>query len=374
MTGPIEDRVAPVEAPQAHRHLFDIAPYVGGEAAIAGATRIIRLASNESALGPSPKAVAAYRAVAEEIFRYPDGGSTELRGAIAASLGLDETRIVCGTGSDELIALLARCYAGPGDEVIYSRHGFLMYPLAAEAAGATPIAVPERNLTTDADAVLSAVGPRTRLVYLANPNNPTGSYLDRDTVLRLHRNLPKRVMLVLDAAYAEFVTRNDYDAGLELAAGEANVVMLRTFSKIHALAGLRVGWLYGSAGVADVLNRVRGTFNVGLPAQAAAIASLADHEALQRARAHNERWRPWLEDRIRELGLAVNPGVANFVLARFGDDPGRAEAAREFLKSRFILVRQMGAYHLPEYLRITVGTEDENRAVVAALHEFQNRK
>ncbi|MGH6989308.1 MAG: pyridoxal phosphate-dependent aminotransferase, partial [Stellaceae bacterium] len=192
-------------------------------------------------------------------------------------------------------------------------------------------------------------------------------------IVRLHRGLPKRVMLVLDAAYAEFVTRNDYEPGLELAASQPNVVMLRTFSKIHALAGLRVGWLYGSTEVADMLNRVRGTFNVGLPAQAAAIASLGDEAALDRARQHNSRWRPWLEDRIRELGFAVNPGVGNFVLARFVDAP-TAEAAREFLKSRLILVRQMGAYHLPEYLRITVGTEEENRAVFAALTEFKNRK
>ncbi|MGH7073282.1 MAG: aminotransferase class I/II-fold pyridoxal phosphate-dependent enzyme, partial [Stellaceae bacterium] len=187
MTGNIEDRLAPVEAPTPHRYLFDIAPYVGGEATIAGAQRVIRLASNESALGPSAKAIAAYRAAAEEIFRYPDGGSTELRRAIAGRFNLDEMRIVCGTGSDELIGLLARAYAGPGDEVIYSRHGFLMYPLAAAAAGATPVAVPERNLTADPDAILGMVTPRTRLIYLANPNNPTGSYLDCDTIVRLHR-------------------------------------------------------------------------------------------------------------------------------------------------------------------------------------------
>ena len=371
MSKSIKDRVAPTALPEPHRHLMEIAPYVGGEATIAGARRVIRLASNESALGPSAKAVAAYRAAAEDIFRYPDGGSTELRRAIAARYGLDAERIVCGTGSDELIGLLARCYAGPGDEVIYSRHGFLMYPLAAQAAGATAVAVAETNLTADPDALLARVTPRTRLVFLANPNNPTGTYLDRETVRRLHRDLPRNVLLVLDAAYAEFVARNDYEPGLELASAEPNVVMLRTFSKIHALAGLRVGWLYGAAAVADTLNRVRGTFNVGVPAQAAAIASLADEEAMERARAHNERWRPWLEDRIRALGFGVNRGVANFVLVRFGGPPKDAAAAREFLKARFILVRQMGAYNLPEYLRITVGTEEENRAVVAALDEFK---
>jgi len=367
----IEDKLAPLDAaPTPRPGIIDIAPYVGGEASIAGATRIIRLASNESALGPSPKAVAAYRAIAGEIFRYPDGASVELRRAIAAHFGLDETRIVCGTGSDELISLLAKCYAGPGDEVIHSRHGFLMYPLAAQAAGATPVAVPEINLTADVDGVLDRVTARTRLVYIANPNNPTGTYLSRDAMKRLHRALPRSCVLVVDAAYCEFVARNDYEPGLELVEGNSNVVMLRTFSKIHALAGLRVGWAYAGAAIADVLNRTRGTFNVGLPAQAAAIASLGDTESIERAQAHNHRWRPWLEQQIRGLGLAVNPAVANFVLTRFPEGEKDSVAAAEFLKSRAILVRRMAAYHLPEYLRITVGTEDENRAVVAALTEF----
>lgn len=362
------------EAPVAHKHLFGIAPYVPGDAKIGGAERVMRLASNESALGPSPKAMAAYRALADEIFRYPDGGSVELRQAIAAHFGLEADRIVCGTGSDELIALLARCYAGPGDEVICTRHGFLMYPIAAQAAGADLVMVPERNLTADLDAILAAVTPRTRVIFLANPNNPTGTYVSRDAVRRLHRALPKNCLLVLDAAYAEFVARNDYEPGIELASTEPNVVMLRTFSKIHALAGLRVGWAYGSAAVADILNRTRGTFNISLPAQAAAVASLADTESLRRAHDHNNRWRPWLEDEIRKLGLEVNPGVANFVLVKFGAKPNDAEAAREFLKSRFILVRQMGAYNLPEHLRITVGTEEENRAVVAALAAFTGKR
>jgi histidinol-phosphate aminotransferase len=372
MSKTLEDRVmaSEDELPMPRPGILDIAPYVGGEAKIAGAARVIRLASNESALGPSPKAVAAYRDLAGEIFRYPDGASTELRGAIAAHFSLDADRIVCGTGSDELISLLAKCYAGPGDEVIFSRHGFLMYPLAAHAAGAAPIAVPERNLTADVDAILDRVTSRTRLVYLANPNNPTGTYLGRDAVSRLHKALPKSIVLVIDSAYAEFVARNDYEPGIELVESAKNVVMLRTFSKIHALAGLRVGWGYGSAEIAEVLNRTRGTFNVGLPAQAAALASLADAASIERARAHNSRWQPWLEDQIRALGFEVNTGVANFVLVRFRDPPKDAAAAREFLKSRRILVRQMGAYNLPDYLRITVGRDDENRAVVEALGEF----
>ena len=375
MTGTIEDRLAPVdEAPVPRPGILDIAPYVGGESKIAGANRVIRLASNESALGPSPKALAAYRAIAEEIFRYPDGASVELRHAIAQHFNLDPARIVCGTGSDELIALLGKCYAGPGDEVIYTRHGFAMFPLAAQSAGATPVAVPEKNLTADVDAILAHVNERTRLIFLANPNNPTGTYIDRGEVERLYRGVPRNCILVLDAAYSEFVDRPDYEPGLALAKTAPNVVMLRTFSKIHALAGLRIGWSYSCAAIADVFNRTRGTFNVGLASQAAAIASLADTAALERARAHNLRWRPWLEENIRALGLEISPTVANFVLVKFGAAPKDAAAARDFLKSRFILVRQMASYHLPDYLRITVGTEEENRAVVAALAEFAGRK
>jgi len=350
--------------------ILDIAPYIGGEAKVSGVARVIRLASNESALGPSPRAVEAYRTAAADIYRYPDGASIELRQALARRYGLDAQRIVCGTGSDELIGLLARCYAGPGDEVLYSRHGFLMYPIAAKAAGATPIAVPEKDLTADIDGFLARVTPRTRLVFLANPNNPTGTFLSRQDVMRLHRGLPASTVLVIDSAYAEFVTRNDYEPGIELVEAAQNVVMLRTFSKIYALAGLRIGWGYFSEPVADVLNRVRGVFNINLPAQAAAIAALDDVSALDRAREHNDIWRPWLERELAVLGLAVKPSVANFVLVRFPPAPKDAAAAFAFLKARGILTRQMTAYGLPEHLRITIGTEEEMRAVTATLADF----
>lgn len=350
--------------------ILDIAPYIGGEATVSGVARVIRLASNESALGPSPRAVEAYRAAAGEIFRYPDGTSIGLRQALARRYGLDAQRIVCGTGSDELIGLLARCYAGPGDEVLYSRHGFLMYPIAAKAASATPVAVPEKDLTADVDGFLARVTPKTRVVFLANPNNPTGTFLSREDVARLHRGLPASTLLVIDSAYAEFVTRNDYEPGVELVEAAQNVVMLRTFSKIYALAGLRIGWGYFSAPVADVLNRVRGVFNINLPAQAAAIAALEDVSALDRAREHNDIWRPWLERELAALGLAVKPSVANFVLVRFPAAPKNSESAFAFLKARGILTRQMVAYGLPEHLRITIGTEEEMRAVVAALADF----
>jgi len=287
--------------------ILDISPYVGGEARVAGVERPIRLASNESALGPSRKAIAAYRALADEIHRYPDGSAQELREALGQRHGVDPARIVCGAGSDELITLLLRCYAGPGDEVLYSRHGFLMYPINALAAGAAPIAVPERELTTDVDAVLARVTERTRLVFIANPNNPTGTYLGAQDVARLHAGLPPSVLLAIDAAYAEFVNRNDYDPGIALVNRADNVVMLRTFSKIYALGGLRLGWAYCPPAIADVLNRVRSPFNVSAAAQAAGIAAVEDIEALNRARAHNAHWLPWFSVRLEAVGLPLTP-------------------------------------------------------------------
>ncbi|HVC57687.1 MAG TPA: histidinol-phosphate transaminase [Stellaceae bacterium] len=364
------DAAAPVPGPG----ILEIAPYVGGESKAPGAMRPIRLASNESALGPSAKAVAAYRALADEIHRYPDGNAAQLREALGRQHGLDPERIVCGAGSDELIALLLRAYAGPDAEVLYSQHGFLMYPIGAKAVGATPVAVPERDLTADVDGFLARVTERTRLVLIANPNNPTGTYLSADAMARLHAGLPGHVVLAIDAAYAEFVNRNDYRPGTALVDGAANVVMLRTFSKIYALAGLRLGWAYCPPTIADVLNRIRGPFNVGAPALAAGVAAVEDTEALARARAHNDRWLPWLSERLAALGLKPTPSVGNFVLPHFPDDRRHnADAACDFLQSRGILVRKMGAYGLPQHLRITIGTGEEMESVAATLAEFMAR-
>ncbi|MBV8777231.1 MAG: histidinol-phosphate transaminase [Alphaproteobacteria bacterium] len=358
------------KAPAPGPGILDISPYVGGDAKIEGVARPIRLASNESALGPSPKAVEAYRALAGDIHRYPDGSADELRHALAEHHRLDPARIVCGAGSDELIGLLQRAYAGPGTEIVYSRHGFLMYRIGALAVGATPVAVPERDLTADVEAMLAAVTEKTRLVFIANPNNPTGTYLSQSQMERLHAGLPSNVLLAIDAAYAEFVNRNDYEPGTRLVDKADNVVMLRTFSKIYALAGLRLGWGYFPPDIADVLNRVRGPFNVGAPALAAGVAALNDTESLARARAHNDRWQPWLNERLAALGLEPTSSVGNFVLPRFAEGPHNADAAFSFLQSRGILTRKMGGYGLPERLRITVGTGEENEKVVAALAAF----
>lgn len=358
-------------APEPRACILDIKPYVGGKSTVAGQARVIKLSSNESALGPSPKAIAAYGAVADRLHRYPDGGALALREAIAAHYRLAAAQIVCGAGSDELISLLIHAYAAPGEEVLYSQYGFEMYRISTRSAGAIPVAAPERDWRADVDALLARVSERTRLVLLANPNNPTGSYLSAAEVARLHAGLPPRVLLVLDAAYAEFVLRNDYSAGTELVSAHANVAMLRTFSKVHGLAALRLGWGYFSPAVADVLNRVRGPFNVNAPAQAAGIAAIADAAHVAAAVRHNETWRAWLADRLSELGLEVLPSVANFLLVRFPSDARHASpAAAEFLMAARIIPRATASYGLPEFLRITIGREEECRAVVAALAEF----
>jgi histidinol-phosphate aminotransferase len=351
--------------------ILDIQAYVGGDAAAPGANRVIRLASNENPLGPGPRAKAAYGAEQDELHRYPDGVSGALRETIARSYDLPADRLVCGAGSDELISLLVRAYAGPGDEVLHSTHGFLMYPIAAKAAGATPVSAPERNLTSDVDALLNLASAKTRLVFLANPNNPTGSYLPAGALRRLREGLPEQALLVIDAAYAEYVEREDYESGLQLVRDCDNVVMTRTFSKIHGLASLRLGWAFCPQAVADVLNRVRGPFNVCGPAQAAGVAALGDGDHLARSRSHNSRWLAWFCAQAAGLGLDAAPSVGNFVLLRFSREPGRdAASAIVELKKRGILLRAMGAYGLPDCLRVTIGTGEDMEAVVQALGEF----
>jgi histidinol-phosphate aminotransferase len=360
-----------MSGPQPRPGILDIAPYVPGDSKAEGIAEPLKLASNESSLGPSPRAIAAYRAMAEKLHRYPDGASLDLRTAIAKHHGLDRERIVVGNGSDELIALLTRAYAGPGDEVLFTEHAFAMYPIATLAAGAKPVVAKEKGLRADIDALIAKVTDRTRIVFQANPNNPTGSYLTKDEIERLHKALPPRVLLVIDAAYAEYVTRNDYTAGTELAEKMSNVVMTRTFSKIYGLAGLRLGWMYGAAPIIDAINRTRGPFNVTLPAQAAGVAALADVAHIDQARTLNDHWLPWFSDQARSLGLEVPPSVGNFVLVRFPKANGKdANAANEFLLKRGIILRKVAGYGLPDCLRLTIGNEAEMRATVSALADF----
>ena len=363
-----------MQRPQPRPGVLAIDPYVPGKSAAPGVARVFKLSSNETPLGPSPHAIAAYRAVADHLQDYPDGAATPLREAIGRAFGLDPGRIVCGAGSDDLLNLLADAYLQDGDEAIHTTHGFLVYPIATLGSGAKPVAAAEKSYTADVDAIVAAVSARTKIVFLANPNNPTGTYIGFDEVKRLHRALPAHVLLVLDAAYAEYVRRNDYESGIELVATSDNVVMCRTFSKIYGLAALRLGWMYGPAHVVDVVNRIRGPFNVNAAAMAAGVAAVADAAHIEAARAHNEKWLAWLSAEIRKLGLEVTPSVANFVLIHFPKQKGRtAVDADAFLTGRGLILRRVAAYHLPDALRMTVGTEEANRLVVEALAEFTGR-
>ncbi len=348
-----------------------IDPYVPGRSKLAGAGPVIKLSSNETPLGPSPHAIEAYREAAARLDRYPDGSYASLREALGAAYGLNPAHIVCGNGSDELFHLLAQAYLGPGDEAIYTEHGFLVYRIAILAAGAAPVIAPEENLTADVDAILERVTPRTRAVFIANPNNPTGTYLPYQEVRRLRSALPDAALLVLDGAYAEYVNRNDYEAGIELVATTPNTIMTRTFSKIYGLAAARVGWAYAPAAIAEALNRIRSPFNLAQPSVEAAIAALDDRAHIEHAQAHNELWRDRVTRELREIGYDVPESAGNFVLIPFGKEPGRtAQDADAYLHSKRIILRQLGAYKLPGSLRMTIGLEHENRATLDALAEF----
>jgi histidinol-phosphate aminotransferase len=350
--------------------ILDIAPYVPGKAGGKG-QKVHKLSANENPLGASPAAIAAYRSAAQALELYPDGAAHELREAIASRYGLKFDNIVCGAGSDEILQLLAHAYLGPGDEAVYSQYGFLVYPIAIASNGAKAVVARESRFTADIDQMLSCVTAKTRIVFLANPNNPTGTYIPVAEVKRLQAGLPKSCLLVLDAAYAEYVRRNDYESGIELVATNDNVVMTRTFSKIYGLASLRLGWTYCPGHVADVLNRIRGPFNVGTSALLAGAAAIADGAHVERAIAHNDEWLGWLTKELSALGLEVTPSVGNFILVHFPHDPGHSAAkADAFLTSRGLILRRMEGYGLPGALRLTIGSEEANRAVVAALKEF----
>lgn len=361
----------PTGRPEPKPGVLAIEAYVPGKSHAPGVEKVFKLSSNETPLGPSEKALAAFAEAGRRLEDYPDGSASALRQAIAKANGLDPDRIICGAGSDEILNLVTHTYVAAGDEVIYSEHGFLVYKIATLAAGGVPVVAKERDLTADVDAMLALVTPKTRLVFLANPNNPTGTYLPFDEVKRLHAGLPSNVLLVLDAAYAEYVRRNDYETGLELALSTDNVLMTRTFSKIHGLAALRIGWAVGPAHVIDAMNRIRGPFNMNTPALLAGAAAIADVAHVEKAVAHNSKWLPWLTGKIEALGLQVTPSVANFLLIHFPDTPGRtAKEADAFLMRRGLVLRQVASYGLPNALRMTVGTEEANELVVAALAEF----
>lgn len=348
--------------------ILDIEAYVPGKSSAKG-PKIYKLSSNESPIGASPKAVEAFKQASEKLALYPDGSASALRDAIAQRYGLSADRIICGAGSDEILQLLAHAYLGPGDEAVYSQYGFMVYPIVIRANGATSVVAKETTFTTDVDAMIAAVTPKTKMVFVANPNNPTGTYISYQDLRRLHAALPSDVLLIVDAAYAEFVTANDYEPGIALVSEFENVVMTRTFSKIHGLAALRLGWAYGPAHVMDVLNRIRGPFNVSLPAIAAGVASIQDTSFMDQALAHNTKWLGWLSDEISKLGLNVVPSVGNFVLVHFTKDK-TAAMADAYLQDHGLVVRRMDGYGMPNALRMSVGTEEANHALVTALKGF----
>ncbi len=346
----------------------DIALYVGGESKIAGSTKnkVIKLSSNENPFGASEKAIEAYKAIAGEIAVYPSSDHADLRAAIGDVHGVDPDRVICGNGSDEVITFLCQVYAGVGDEVLYPEHGFSMYRNCAQAAGATPVVAPETDRTVDVDKLLAACTERTKLIFIANPNNPTGTMISGAEVQRLAEGKPDHAILVLDGAYAEYVEDTAYDAGLSLIEARDDVVMTRTFSKIYGLGGLRVGWGYGPKHIVDNLNRVRGPFNVSAAGLAAAEVAVRDVAYTAQCKAANTKWRGWLTEQLRKLGIAVDDSHGNFVLARFAD-ADQMEAMDAALKADGIIARKVAGYGFPEGLRITVGDEIACRQVVAAI-------
>lgn len=349
-----------------------IAPYVPGRSTTDEGRKVAKLSSNENPLGTSPHAVAAFDAAAQTLARYPDAGAAALREAIAALYDLDPARVIYGTGSDEILHLAAGAFAGVGDEVLYVRYGFAVYEIAARRVGAEPVVAPDRDHATDVDAILAAVTDRTRVIFVANPNNPTGTLAPRAEIARLHAGLPKSVLLVIDQAYAEYLTPEQDDAGLALAMTEPNVLVTRTFSKIYGLAAERIGWGYGPAQVIDALHRIRAPFNVTTAGQAAAIAALADQDFVAASRDHNARMRAWFAAEIAALGNAgvrAVPSHANFVLVLF-EGALTAQAAYLGLMDAGYIVRWLPGQGLPNALRISIGTEAETRGVMAALRSL----
>lgn len=349
--------------------ILEITPYVAGKSAAKGGNRVTKLSSNENPLGPSPLAKEAYIEAAGTLEVYPSSDHAGLRAAIASVHGLNAARIICGAGSDEVIAFLCNTYAGPGDEVLYTEHGFSMYAISALAAGATPVVAPEAERHADVDSLLAACTERTKLVFLANPNNPTGTMISESEVERLADGIPEQALLVLDGAYVEFT--QGFDGHASLVETRDNVVMTRTFSKIFGLGGARVGWGYGPAHVIDALNRVRGPFNVSAAALAAGEAAILDTEYTSHCRAENAKWREWLREALGAIGIPSDPSHANFILAHFAD-ASTAEAADEYLKTHGLVVRNVAGYGLAEFLRITIGDEIACRAVASTLAEFMN--
>ena len=361
-------KAARIGGPKPLKRMETFAPYVQGKCKIEGKDEVIKLSSNECCFGPSPAAVEAYHRAADQLHRYPDGSQAALRLAIAKVHDIDPDRIVCGNGSEEVIGLLLRCYLGEGDELLLSHNHFVMCSIYGKGQGAKIVLAPETNYTTSVDAMLDRVTERTRVVAVANPNNPTGTYVPRDEMERLIASVPSDVLIIVDGAYADYVVKDDFDAGIGWVESHDNVVMTRSFSKIYGLAGLRIGWAYGPPGVIEVVNRLRTPFNASVAALAAAEAAIADHEHVERVREHTNRWLSRFHEAFTKLGVKVVPSAANFYLMDFSELPGKtAEQAGAYLEAHGIIPRPGGS---DKCLRITIGNEAENEAVLDTLSAY----
>lgn len=359
------------QMPEPKPYIAAITAYKPGKAKADDGRMLIKLSANENPLGCSPAASAALSGQDKTLARYPDPASTALRTAIGERFALEPEQIVCGTGSDELLNLIAMGYAGIGDAIIHVKYGFAVYEIATRKVGAEVVIAPDADYGTDVDALLAMVTPNTRLVFIANPNNPTGTMMSDDEVARLHAGLPSDTLLVLDQAYGEY-REDDGPAAFDLARQHDNVLITRTFSKIYGLAAERIGWAYGQPHLIDTLNRIRGPFNVTSAGQAAAIAALADQDFVNHIRNHNRQWREWMQGEIAGLsnhGLRVVPSAGNFLLVLFEGTVSAEEANNRLMQAGYV-VRWLPGQGLAHGLRITIGTEAENRGLMAALRDI----
>ena len=362
-----------MSGPKTHNWIEKLDVYVTGKSKANSEKPPVKLSANESALGPSPKAMAAYKNAAEDLHRYPDPAYQELRLTLAHKYKIDQKRIVCGVGSDEILKLVCRAYLKPGDEAVFVAHSFSMYPIAVISVGGIPIEVDDVDYTANVDNILASVNEKTKIIFIANPNNPTGTYLPNNEIERLWKNIPDSVLLVLDAAYAEFINEEDYDAGISLVEKSQNVIMTRTFSKLYGLAALRLGWGYSCNEISETLDKIRDPFNVPSSAQIAGIEALKDTEFEKLAFDHNQKWRKWLMSELNTLGFTVIPSHTNFILFKFKDEIKTAKVANDFLLSHGFILRYYNGQGLEKFLRLSVGTETENKEVISLLKEFMEK-
>ncbi|MBL4602645.1 MAG: histidinol-phosphate transaminase [Emcibacteraceae bacterium] len=359
-----------MSGPKTHSWINDLNVYITGKSKVGDFKNPHKLSANESALGPSPMAMEAYKKAASELHRYPDPTYNELRTTLAKKYDIEPEQILCGVGSDEILKLACRAYLKPGDEALYVAHSFSMYPIAIKSVGGIAIEVKDVDYTADIDNIIKAITDKTRIIFIANPNNPTGTYLSVNEIERLWQNVPEHILLVLDAAYAEFVSNDDYDAGIELAGRASNVLMTRTFSKLYGLAALRLGWGYACKEISKTLDKIRDPFNVPSSAQVAGVAALNDLDFQKKATSFNQKWRTWLERELSALGLMAIPSATNFILFGFENKNKSAKDANDFLTQRGYILRYYSGQGLENFLRLTVGTEKENKEIIKLLKEF----